>query len=135
MNQTVFELLKAKSKVRLINSDLVFPTSHGTPIRDNNIERAFRAALKKAAIMDFRFHDLRHTAATRMVQNGVDLYRVQRILGHKGPQMTQRYAHHYPESLRSAVDTLEKVSQICHNWTGQTNNQSYNILNSQQVGQ
>ncbi|MGD0917325.1 MAG: site-specific integrase [Thermodesulfobacteriota bacterium] len=122
-------------KVRLINSDLVFPTSHGTPIRDNNIERAFRLALKEAAVMDFRFHDLRHTAATRMVQNGVDLYKVQLILGHKGPQMTQRYAHHYPESLRSAVDTLEKVSQICHNRADQQNNQSYNKLKSQHAGQ
>jgi len=85
--------------------------------------------------MDFRFHDLRHTAATRMVQNGVDLYKVQLILGHKGPQMTQRYAHHYPESLRSAVDTLEKVSQICHNRADQQNNQSYKKLKSQHAGQ
>ncbi|HEX6948244.1 MAG TPA: site-specific integrase, partial [Nitrospira sp.] len=36
-----------------------------------------------------------------------DLYKVQRILGHKSPIMTQRYAHHYPESLRDGVDALE----------------------------
>ena len=59
--------------------------------------------MTKAGIQDFRFHDLRHTCATRMVQAGVDLYKVQRILGHKSPMMTQRYAHHYPESLRDGV--------------------------------
>ncbi len=58
-----------------------------------------RKRTKKSKIQDFHFHDLRHTCATRMVQAGVDLYKVQRILGHKSPIMTQRYAHHYPESL------------------------------------
>ncbi len=55
---------------------------------------------------DFYFHDLRHTCATRMVQGGVDLYKVQRLLGHKSPIMTQRYAHHYPESLRDGIEVL-----------------------------
>ena len=64
-------------------------------------------ALQEAGIMDFVFHDLRHTCATRMVQAGVDLYKVQRLLGHKSPIMTQRYAHHYPESLRDGVEALE----------------------------
>lgn len=39
------------------------------------------------------FHDLRHTFATRLVQRGIDLYKVQRLLGHKTNHMTQRYAH------------------------------------------
>ena len=60
---------------------------------------SLNSALKTAKIHDLHFHDLRHTFATRMVQAGVDLYKVQRLLGHKSPIMTQRYAHHYPESL------------------------------------
>lgn len=56
---------------------------------------------------DFHFHDLRHTCATRMVQAGVDLYKVQRLLGHKSPIMTQRYVHHCPESLRDGVEALD----------------------------
>ena len=56
---------------------------------------------------DFHFHDLRHTCATRMVQAGVDLYKVQRLLGHNSPIMTQRYAHHYPESLRDGIEVLD----------------------------
>ena len=42
-----------------------------------------------------------------MVQAGVDLYKVQQLLGHKSPIMTQRYAHHYPESLRDGIEVLD----------------------------
>jgi hypothetical protein len=73
----------------------------------NYAGKNMRLALKKAAITDLHFHDLRHTCATRMVPAGVDLYKVQRLLGHKSPIMTQRYAHHYPESLRDGVEALE----------------------------
>ena len=73
------------------------------------MRRSFRLALGKAKIDDFHFHDLRHTFATRLVQAGVDLYKVQRLLGHKSPIMTQRYAHHYPESLRDGVEILDQV--------------------------
>ena len=65
--------------------------------------RVFYPVMRKAEVKNFRFHDLRHTFATRLVQAGVDLYKVQRLLGHKSPSMTQRYAHHYPESLRDGV--------------------------------
>lgn len=50
---------------------------------------------------------MRHTFATRLVQRGIDLYKVQRLLGHKTGTMTQRYAHHCPESLRDGVNVLE----------------------------
>ena len=86
-----------------MDSELVFTSAVGTPLDAPNLRRSFRLVLKHGQVSDFRFHDLRHTCATRMVQAGVDLYKVQRILGHKSPMMTQRYAHHYPESLRDGV--------------------------------
>jgi integrase len=55
-------------------------------------------------ILHVRFHDLRHTFATRLVQSGVDLYKVSKLLGHRDIKTTQRYAHHYPESLRDGVE-------------------------------
>lgn len=76
------------------------------------LRAAYRQALKKAAIQDFRFHDLRHTFATRLVQNGVDLYKVKELLGHKTLAITTRYAHHYPESLRASVEVLD----VCYNF-------------------
>jgi site-specific recombinase XerD len=65
--------------------------------------------MKLCHIENFHFHDLRHTFATSLVQSGIDLYKVQRLLGHKSPIMTQRYAHHYPESLRDGVEILDQV--------------------------
>lgn len=58
-----------------------------------------------AKIKDFKPHDLRHTYASWYVQRGGDLYRLQKILGHSGPAMTQRYAH------LSADDLREKPTQ------------------------
>jgi len=82
----------------------------------HNVSRAFRNVAKKAHIRDFRFHDLRHSFATRVVQAGKDLYKVQSLLGHKTAAMTQRYAHHYPESLRDAVAVLDKSNDgVSHN--------------------
>ena len=108
INETVFEMLKSKGKAKSIKTDLVFYTDNHTMLLKTGVDHAFQTALKKVGIKDFRFHDLRHTFATRVVQSGKDLYKVQRLLGHKTPSMTQRYAHHYPESLRDAVEVLDK---------------------------
>jgi integrase len=61
-----------------------------------------------------RFHDLRHTAASLLIQAGVDLYRVGAILGHRDTRTTKRYAHLAVEDLRRAVATLGKSAQKLH---------------------
>ena len=63
--------------------------------------------MRAAGIEDATFINLRHTAASLMVQNGVPLYEVQQILGHSTPLMTQRYASLMPGHLRGAVDALD----------------------------
>ena len=107
LNQTALALLKHKAGSRSVDTELVFPSEARTRLNASNISRALNLVLKKAQLTDFHFHDLRHTCATRMVQAGVDLYKVQRLLGHKSPIMTQRYAHHYPDRLRDGVEALE----------------------------
>jgi integrase len=109
VNETVLSVLRQKSKVRSIKTDLLFCSQACTPLEPGHLRRSFRLALKKARIEDFHFHDLRHTFATRLVQAGLDTYKVQRLLGHKSPTMTQRYAHHDPESLRDGVAILDRV--------------------------
>ncbi len=109
INETVLSVLRKKSKVRTLSTELVFCSQVFTSMEAGHLRRSFRVALGKARIDDFHFHDLRHTFATRLVQAGVDLYKVQRLLGHKSPIMTQRYAHHYPESLRGGVEILDRV--------------------------
>ena len=108
VNETVLRVLKEKAKVRSLASDLVFCSKAFTPMESGHLRRSFRLALSKAKIEEFHFHDLRHTFATRLVQRGIDLYKVQQLLGHKSPIMTQRYAHHYPESLRDGVEILDR---------------------------
>ena len=97
----------------------MFPSEALTRLNASNISRSLTIALKKAKMTDFHFHDLRHTCVTRMVQAGVDLYKVQRLLGHKSPIMTQRYAHHYPESLRDGIEVLDVRRKVSTNyiWT------------------
>lgn len=81
-------------------SEYVFCTSTGAKMRQDDASRRIGRAAKRAGITDFKPHDLRHTFASWYVQRGGDLYRLQKILGHKGPTMTQRYAHLLVDDLR-----------------------------------
>jgi len=90
-------------------SGYVFHDENGNMIKADKLKKTFRKAVKESGIAHFRFHDLRHTFATRLVQAGVDLYKVAKLLGHKDISTTQRYAHHCPESLRDGVKILERV--------------------------
>ena len=85
-------------------TEKVFGEKGGERLQPANLEYNFRQAVKRAGLKDLRFHDLRHTFATRLVRSGADIYAVQRLLGHKSLEMTSRYAHHDVESLRKAVD-------------------------------
>ncbi|MDH4083481.1 MAG: tyrosine-type recombinase/integrase [Nitrospira sp.] len=111
LNSTVYELLAAKQAVTGASSGPVFKTPLGNMLQVRFLVREFCEARDRAGIPDFRFHDMRHTFATRLVQRGIDLYKVQRLLGHKTGTMTQRYAHHSPESLRDGVNVLEEARQ------------------------
>lgn len=74
-----------------------------------DVKTAFKAACRRTGIRDLRFHDLRHTAATYMVMDGVDLVTVAEILGHADIKMTMRYAHPTPENKRKAVNILASI--------------------------
>ena len=86
-------------------SGLVFP-SEVTGNRMTDIKRSWATLVKRAEVTDFRFHDLRHDFASRLVLAGVPLIEVRDLLGHSSIEMTQRYAHVNPEKLRSAVEVL-----------------------------
>ncbi|MCR4344948.1 MAG: site-specific integrase [Candidatus Scalindua sp.] len=108
LNRFGLELLNMKySKKVLSINGLVFASSVGTKIDADNLRRAFYSVLEKAEIENFKFHDLRHTFATRLAQSGIDIYKIAKLLGHEDIRMTQRYAHHCPESLRDGVEILE----------------------------
>jgi integrase len=73
----------------------------------NSFRSAWEAALAAAGIESFRFHDLRHTFASWLVQRGRTLKEVQEALGHQTITMTMRYSHLAPDHLRAAVAALD----------------------------
>ncbi len=89
------------------DSPWVFCDRQGRRIQ--NIRKGFDSACARAGIEDFHPHDLRHTCATWLVQNGVSIREVAEILRHKTIQVTMRYAHLAPDNVRSAVEKLEQL--------------------------
>ena len=96
----------------------VFPTQRGgrhaqVPAQ---LKRAITDSLINQGVTDSKmrvsFHTLRHTYASRLVQQGVDLYRVQRLLGHSTPTLTARYAKLADEDLHEAVATMERKERM-----------------------
>lgn len=86
------DLIEALSKIRRIDSDLVFPSPH-KPSRPVNVQNIFKQAVHSANIENFRFHDLRHSAASYLAMNGASLVEIADVLGHKTLQMVKRYSH------------------------------------------
>lgn len=97
------EARRALAKLRAVapNSLLVCP---------NATEKSHRIwwlrCLKEAKIQDFRWHDLRHTFASRLVMCGVDILRLNKLLRHKTLAMTMRYSHLTAAELHTAVERL-----------------------------
>lgn len=104
MSQMVEKALKSIEK----KCDHVFQ-SRKTKKGQKSIRGRWRTACDKIGIQDFRFHDLRHTAATWMVAAGIDLVTVKEILGHTNIKTTMRYAHPTPENKRKAVNALAAI--------------------------
>ena len=109
INSTLREVL-LEQKLKTQYSGHVFLTPAGVPYSSKNpsaLKRAFGTACKKTGIEGLRFHDLRHTAATRMVENTGNIVAVSKILGHADIKTTMRYAHP-DQSLIEAVESLNK---------------------------
>lgn len=73
------------------DTPLVFPRPDGK--KPAQIENLWKKAVSKAKLEDFRFHDLRHSAASSLAMNGATLAEIAEVLGHKTLQMVKRYAH------------------------------------------
>jgi len=80
----------------------ISPTEHGARTW---LQREFKEACRKAGVEGIRFHDLRHTAATRLVEAGIPLHAVAELLGHSSVRMTERYSHPQ-ESVIKATEIL-----------------------------
>ncbi len=104
MNDTVFGELKAL-KQDAGTRDFVFSVSK-TGVNIDSIKTGWRNACAAAGLVDLRFHDTRHTFATRLRANGVHEWDIRDLLGHTTTRMTSVYTHQTPANLRQAVTTL-----------------------------
>jgi len=91
-------------------SDYVFASEVGRPLQPKTVFAKFKHLLKKAGLPDIRFHDLRHTAATLLLRQGVHPKVVQEMLGHSSIQMTMDvYSHVLPDLQREAANKLDSL--------------------------
>jgi len=99
------------AKVRPLDSTTpVFPgRTDKTKNKPLDFQRAWMTALKRAEVADFRFHDLRHTAASYLAMNGAGLREIADILGHKTLAMVQRYSHLTQDHKAAVVERMAKA--------------------------
>jgi len=122
INDDLLAVLQALGKKD--GRDYVFLGPGGKPMK--SIRKSFAGACRKAGIKELRFHDLRHTFGTRLIQNGTDIVTVQHLLGHHSVTVTQRYTHTNLSEKRQAVERLaakkpENLARIWHTEKGKTN--------------
>jgi integrase len=86
-------------------SEFVF-TNPETGVALTDFKKSWQTACRVAQIEDFHFHDLRHTAATRMADAGADAFTIAALLGHSDLKMTQRYTHATDSARQRAVEAL-----------------------------
>jgi integrase len=95
---------------RWIENDLVFPSNVGTPQSRWGIEKEFKKCIADAGVSVIRFHDLRHTAASLMLNHGVQAFIVSRRLGHSTVQITMDlYGHILPGAQQQAADLMGEL--------------------------
>ncbi len=113
MNDVLFnELCRLKSGSGQ-SSFVFFNPETGKPYVD--MKKGFKTACRRAGISNLRFHDLRHSFASRLVEKGVDIETVRDLLGHHSITVTQRYTHSTDDRKRAAVELLSREAEwkIC----------------------
>ena len=74
------------------------------------IQTAWMHAKKSCNKQEVRIHDLRHTFASILINNGASIYEVQKLLGHSSVNVTQRYAHLLPNKLCETADLISRIN-------------------------
>ena len=88
----------------------MFPAENGNPKIPSNLLREFKRILMAAKIeTDTRLHDLRHTAATRAGENGMEEYVIAAMLGHGKKNVTRRYAQAMADQMRPTILAVERM--------------------------
>ncbi|MCA9878275.1 MAG: site-specific integrase [Thermomicrobiales bacterium] len=101
---------RRKAGSRWQETDYVFVSSIGTAIDPDNLSKQYKALLVGAGLRHQRFHDLRHTAATLMLRDGLPVHEVSAVLGHAQNSTTLNvYSHVLPGANERAANTMERL--------------------------
>jgi integrase len=96
----------------VIGEDRIFPPEPGATSGRQRVEGSFEDLLTRAKILNFRFHDLRHTFASWYMMNGGDLYELAKILGHSNIKMTERYAKLGRQHIARTGNTAREIWKL-----------------------
>lgn len=86
-------LLKYHNKIKNLQGDFLFRKNNGEPITDDTVKQLFARLKANTGIQRLHPHLLRHTFATRFIENGGDVFTLQQLLGHTTLEMSKRYTH------------------------------------------
>jgi integrase len=104
------QFIKEFARENWTELDLIFPSQVGTPVTGSNIRRAMRKLLKASGLPKIRFHDLRHTAASLMLNHGIPVLIVSKRLGHSKPSITiDVYGHLIPSQQEEAAQLMDNL--------------------------
>jgi site-specific recombinase XerD len=109
MDRTIYTLPSELKPTATRGNDPVFKNRLGMAFK--RLSMLFSFVVKRTELQDLRFHDLRHTFASRLVMRGADLRTVQELMGHQDIRMTQRYAHLSASHKQNVVYLLDRDSQ------------------------
>lgn len=106
----IIEVDKAVAGGKWSENELVFPSSRGTSFDGSNVRKDFASILKLAELPKIRFHDLRHTAASLMLNHGIPVIVVSRRLGHSNASVTLNiYAHTTVDMQNEAASLMDEM--------------------------
>jgi integrase len=118
INKVLMETLKSV-KTNGSGEYIFSHNNRNDPVR--TFKTAFNSTLRRSGVEKFRFHDLRHTFASRLVMAGVNIVTVQELMGHRNINMTKRYSHPTPEHKKQAVERLNSYAMDTYLDTDYTN--------------
>ena len=89
--------------------DVVFDRGDGIPYKPSAVTSAWDRMIKRSSLPTIRLHDTRHTAVTLMLEAGIPIHIVSKIVGHSVATMTERYGHIRPKALRDHIDVMDRL--------------------------
>ena len=104
------QIHKKKIGTKWQENDLIFPSAVGTPMSQRNLYKKFKAVIRQAGMRNIRFHDLRHTAASLMLNHGIPVLIVAKRLGHSKVSVTlDTYGHLLPGMEQETANFIDEL--------------------------